>query len=241
MSGLHHGAHHAAHHAEGHFSGSQILRDAVLGMSDGLTVPFALTAGLTGAALGNSVILTAGAAEVVAGAISMGLGGYLAARTEVEHYKGELAREYLEVERIPDEEKNEVRTIFANYGLSRESQDRIVDELARDTDKWVAFMMEFELGLQKPRARQAARSAVTISVAYALGGLIPLAGYLFTNEASRGLLYSSGMTLVTLGIFGAAKARLLGQASAAASAFKMMGVGSIAAGVAFFVSQLIAA
>lgn len=142
-------------HEEKHFTGSQIVRDVVIGMSDGLTVPFALAAGLTGAAQANNVIVTAGLAEIVAGSIAMGLGGYLAGKTEIDHYKSELKREYFEVDHFPEREKQEVREVFMDYGLSRESQELIVEELARDKDKWVNFMMRFELGLEKPDINRA--------------------------------------------------------------------------------------
>jgi VIT1/CCC1 family predicted Fe2+/Mn2+ transporter len=149
MSDLSHG------HSEKHFSGSEIVRDIVIGMSDGLTVPFALAAGLTGAAQGNAVIVTAGLAEIIAGSIAMGLGGYLAGKTEIDHYDSELKREYYEVDHYPEKEKEEVREVFEDYGLSPESQIKIVEELAKDKDKWVKFMMRFELGLEKPDINRA--------------------------------------------------------------------------------------
>jgi len=155
---------HHHHHNEEHFESSDLIKDIVIGMSDGLTVPFALAAGLSGAVDSNSIILTAGIAEIVAGSIAMGLGGYLAGRTEIEHYDSELKREYYEVDIFPEKEKHEIKEIFADYGFSEATQNVIVDEISKDKDKWVDFMMKYELGLDKPDANRARNSAMTIGL-----------------------------------------------------------------------------
>jgi VIT1/CCC1 family predicted Fe2+/Mn2+ transporter len=226
-------------HREQHFRATTFLRDLVIGMSDGLTVPFALAAGLSGAVSSNSLILTAGIAELVAGAISMGFGGYLAGRTDVEHYEGEMKREYTEVEQIPEEERKEVRAVFAQYGFGSETLDRIVEELSRNKDQWVEFMMRFELGMEKPDGEQAVRSAVTIGGAYALGGLIPLSPYFLATGPRAGLVYSSVVTMLALAGFGYAKSRLTGQPPAS-GALKVVAVGAAAAACAYGIARLVA-
>ena len=215
-----------------------MITDIVIGMSDGLTVPFALAAGLSGAVDSNMVILTAGIAEIVAGSIAMGLGGYLAGQTEHEHYRAELKREYEEVERVPEREKEEVREIFEEMGLSPASQTSIVEELAKDKDKWVAFMMKFELGLEEPHPNRARNSALTIGFAYIIGGMIPLLGYIFTNTPMKGLIASSILTIICLLIFGYFKSKMTGQ-NALIGAIKVTGIGIAAAGTAFLVAKLI--
>src|ERR1700712_2792211 len=128
---------HAPHdHTEEHMQSSKILTDIVIGMSDGLTVPFALAAGLSGAVQSTGLIIIAGLAEIAAGSIAMGLGGYLAGKTEADHYKSELRREYDEVERVPEKEKEEVREFFAGLGLSNEIQHQAVEEMTKDKDTW---------------------------------------------------------------------------------------------------------
>jgi len=151
-------------HHEHHLKSSDTIRDIVIGMSDGLTVPFALAAGLSGAVNSSGIVVTAGIAEIVAGSIAMGLGGFLAGRTEADHYNSELKREYEEIERVPEQEKMEVKEVFADFGLSVALQDQIADEMAKDKDKWVDFMMRYELGLEKPEANRASQSAFTIGV-----------------------------------------------------------------------------
>jgi VIT1/CCC1 family predicted Fe2+/Mn2+ transporter len=172
-------------HKEEHLGSSEFITDIVIGMSDGLTVPFALAAGLSGAVQSNAVVITAGIAEIVAGSIAMGLGGYLAGKTEQEHYQSELKKEYSEVEVIPEKEKEEVKIIFAEYGLSKQTQNIIAEELAKDKVKWVDFMMKYELGLEKPDANRARNSAATIGLSYIAGGLIPLSGYFFPRLPTR--------------------------------------------------------
>lgn len=225
-------------HEEKHFEGSAMVRDIVIGMSDGLTVPFALAAGLTGAIQDNSIIVTAGLAEIVAGSIAMGLGGYLAGKTEIEHYDSELKREYHEVEVFPEKEKQEVREVFEAYGLSKSSTELIVEEMARDKDKWVNFMMRFELGLEKPDINRARQSALTIGLSYIAGGIVPLASYVFTDNAQTGLIYSCIITTICLFIFGYLKSKVIGQPPFY-GALRITLIGAMAAAAAYFVAQLI--
>jgi VIT1/CCC1 family predicted Fe2+/Mn2+ transporter len=227
-------------HEEKHFGGSEIVRDIVIGMSDGLTVPFALAAGLTGAAQGNGIIVTAGIAEIIAGSIAMGLGGYLAGKTEIDHYDSELKREYEEVELFPEKEREEVREVFEEYGLSTESQHMIVEELAKDKDKWVNFMMRFELGLEKPDINRARQSALTIGLSYIVGGVVPLSSYfpLFTSNSQDGFFYSCIVTAICLFIFGYFKTKIIGQPPLQ-GAFKILFIGALAASSAYLVAQWI--
>jgi VIT1/CCC1 family predicted Fe2+/Mn2+ transporter len=227
-------------HVEEHMQGSEILRDIVIGMSDGLTVPFALAAGLSGAVGQDHInlIWIAGLAEIAAGSIAMGLGGYLAGKTEVDHYNSELRREYAEVEKVPEVEKAEVREFFSNLGLSEEVQEKAMEEMTRDKDKWVDFMMKYELGLDKPDPKRATKSAFNIGISYIVGGLIPLSPYFFVNEALTGLQISAGITLVCLFIFGYFKCKMTGVAPVA-GAFRVMIIGALAAGCAFGVAKLI--
>ncbi|MEI6596479.1 MAG: VIT1/CCC1 transporter family protein [Bacteroidota bacterium] len=227
-------------HQEEHFSGSEIVRDIVIGMSDGLTVPFALAAGLMGANTGNGVIVTAGLAEIVAGSIAMGLGGYLAGKTEIDHYDSELKREYYEVDEFPEKEKQEVREVFEGYGLSEHSQQLIVEELAKDKDKWVNFMMRFELGLEKPDINRARQSALTIGFSYIIGGIVPLSTYfsIFTDNAKDGFFYSCIVTAICLFIFGYFKTKIIGQPPLQ-GAFKILFIGALAASAAYFIAHAI--
>ncbi|TGE18938.1 VIT1/CCC1 transporter family protein [Hymenobacter elongatus] len=229
-------AHHP--HPEDHLTSSAMLQDIVIGLSDGLTVPFALAAGLSGAVQSSALVITAGLAEIVAGSIAMGLGGYLAGRTEVEHYEAELAREQREVREVPEVERAEVRDLLAEIGLSETTRELAVRELTADPEQWVKFMMKYELGLEKPDPRQAPKSAATISLAYAVGGLIPLSAYFVTDTPTQGLLWSAVITLVCLLLFGYLKSRLTGQPPIA-GALKMASVGALAAGAAFFVARQI--
>src|SRR5688572_30974301 len=171
-------------HIERHFTASEVVRDVVIGMSDGLTVPFALAAGLTGAVATTEIIVTAGLAEIAAGAIAMGLGGYLAAKSDAEHYAKEREREKREVAEIPHEEMREVAEVFQAYGLSEDETWPIVQALRRQPKNWIDFMMRFELGLEKPNPRRAIVSALTIAGAYVGGGLIPLAPYILSDTTS---------------------------------------------------------
>jgi VIT1/CCC1 family predicted Fe2+/Mn2+ transporter len=229
---------HTHPHPEDHLTSSAMLQDIVIGLSDGLTVPFALAAGLSGAVTSSNLVITAGLAEIVAGSIAMGLGGYLAGRTEVEHYDAELAREYQEVRDVPHVERAEVEELLAEIGLSETTRKLAVAELTADPDQWVRFMMKYELGLEQPDPKQAPKSAATISIAYALGGLIPLSAYFFTSTPNQGLVWSAVITLVCLLLFGYLKSRLTGQPPVW-GALKMAGTGALAAAAAFSVARLI--
>src|SRR5438309_5201037 len=194
-------------HVERHFTAGETVRDIVIGMSDGLTVPFAVAAGLTGVINSAGIIVTAGLAEIAAGSIAMGLGGYLAAKSDAEHYAKEREREKREVKEIPEEEKREVAEVFHSYGLTKNESEPIVEALAKHPQKWVDFMMRFELGLEKPDPKRALISALTIAAAYVAGGLIPLAPYIVTSFAKQlsvttALFYSVGLTLMALLVFG---------------------------------------
>jgi vacuolar iron transporter family protein len=224
-------------HQEKHLKNSDLITDIVIGMSDGLTVPFALAAGITSVVTNNQIVTTAGIAEIIAGSIAMGLGGYLAGRTEIDHYKSELSKEYHEVETIPEKEKEEIKEIFADYGLSINSQNLIAEELSKDKDKWVKFMMKFELGLEEPHSKRAATSAITIGVSYIIGGFIPLSPYFFTTVPTEGLKISAAITLVSLFIFGYLKSKVTGQ-PVISGAIKVMIIGAMAASAAFFVAKI---
>ncbi len=206
-------------------------------MSDGLTVPFALAAGLSGAVHDTHIIVIAGLAEVAAGSIAMGLGGYLAGRTEIDHYNSELKREAYEVEHMPEKEKEEVQEIFAEMGMSEETQKVVVEEMARDKAKWIDFMMRYELGLEKPNARRARNSALNIGLSYVVGGMVPLSPYFFTSEPAEGLKWSAVITVICLFIFGYFKAKFTGQ-NKLAGAIRVTLIGSVAAAAAFFIARI---
>ena len=226
-------------HVEKHFTAGEAVRDIVIGMSDGLTVPFALAAGLTGAISQSHLIVTAGLAEIAAGSIAMGLGGYLAARGDAEHYAHELAREEEEIVRVPDIEAQEVREIFQSYGLSAEECATVVESLRRRPKDWVTFMMRFELGLEAPDPGRAWRSALTIATAYIVGGFIPLSAYLLETNSAGALKLSVGVTLVALAIFGGVKGRFTG-VPVVRSAVQTTVIGGLAAAAAFGIARWIA-
>jgi VIT1/CCC1 family predicted Fe2+/Mn2+ transporter len=226
-------------HTEKHFTSGNFVRDVVIGMSDGLTVPFALAAGLSGAVASTRLIVVGGMAEIAAGSIAMGLGGYLAARGDAEHYEQERAREYREIKEIPEEEIAEVKRVFQNYGLPAGESLRVAEELSHHPDAWVDFMMRFELGLEEPDPKRAVTSAATIAGAYVAGGLIPLSPYLVLSSAYRGLIISAVVTLAALGVFGFIKGRFTG-APALRSALQTMVIGGVAAAAAFGLARLIA-
>jgi VIT1/CCC1 family predicted Fe2+/Mn2+ transporter len=230
----------APHHHEQHFGQSQTVRDVVLGAADGLTVPFALAAGLAGAVASANIIVTAGLAEIVAGTIAMGLGGYLAARSESDHYASEYRREAREIVEIPHEEKQEVARVLAEYGLHGEELRRAVDSIATDPKKWVDFMMRFELGLERPTSKRAISSAGTIGVAYFAGGLIPLVPYMLASSIQTALGISVAVTLVTLLVLGTVKGKLTGM-KPLRSGVQTVVVGSAAAAVAFIVARWVSA
>jgi len=231
-------------HVERHFTAGETVRDIVIGMSDGLTVPFALAAGLTGLATATSgIIVTAGLAEIAAGSIAMGLGGYLAAKSDAEHYAKEHEREKREVVEIPEEEMREVAEVFHSYGLSKEESAPIVEALAKHPKKWVDFMMRFELGLEKPDPKRAVASALTIASSYMAGGLIPLAPYIVANYVKQmtvptALLFSVAVTLIALFVFGFIKGRYTGTRPLR-SALQTAFIGSVAAGAAFLIARAI--
>ena len=225
------------HHHEEHFRQSDTIRDVVIGMSDGLTVPFALAAGLSSAVDTNSIIITAGLAEIIAGSIAMGLGGYLAGKTEIEHYDSELRREYKEIETHYETERREVKEIFAGYGLSGESQEIIINEMEKDHDKWVEFMMRFELGLDKPDINRARQSARNIGLAYIVGGIVPLSAYIYNDTPEKGLLYSAIITVFCLMFFGYFKSKVTDQ-DPIKGAFRTTMIGVLAGAAAYFFAHL---
>ncbi len=230
-------------HIEKHFTASEKICDVVIGMSDGLTVPFALAAGLSGAVDSTKVVITAGLAEIAAGSIAMGLGGYLAAKSDAEHYAKEREREKREVKEIPEEEMREVAEVFHSYGLSKEESTPIVEALSTHPQKWVDFMMRFELGLEKPDPKRALISAFTIAFAYVAGGLIPLAPYIVATylkqfNVTTALFLSVALTLVALFVFGFIKGRYTGTRPMR-SALQTALIGSVAAGAAFLIARAI--
>ncbi len=225
-------------HYEYHFSSSEFIRDIVIGMSDGLTVPFALAAGLSGSVESTAIVVTAGFAEIIAGSIAMGLGGYLAAKTDVEHYESELEREYLEVSEVPMVEMLEVMNIFQSYGVSEPESEVIAKTLIKNPDSFVNFMMRFELGLEKPHPKRALISALTISTAYMVGGLIPLSPYIFLHNLNNAFLVSIVVTHIALAVFGYVKGRFTGT-TPIRSAVQTVLIGGIAAAAAFFIAKAI--
>jgi VIT1/CCC1 family predicted Fe2+/Mn2+ transporter len=226
-------------HIEKHFTAGELVRDVVIGMSDGLTVPFALAAGLTGAIASSHLILTAGFAEIAAGSIAMGLGGYLAARSDAEHYASERKREEAEIVTVPEVEAQEVQDIFKTYGLTQAESASVVDALRQRPQDWVNFMMRFELGLEKPEPGRALKSALTIALSYVVGGMIPLSAYLFFANAHRALNVSIAVTLVALLVFGAVKGRFTGTPMLR-SGLQTALIGGLAAAAAFAIARLIA-
>jgi vacuolar iron transporter family protein len=219
-------------HTEEHLKSSEMLRDIVIGMSDGLTVPFALAAGLSGAVDSTSIIVIAGIAEVAAGSIAMGLGGYLAGKTEQDHYNSEEKREYYEVDNLREREIEETKEFFANIGLSKATE-----EICRDKKQWVDFMMKYELGLEKPDPKRATKSALNIGFSYIVGGLVPLSPYFFVNSPLDGLKISVIVTLICLFIFGFFKSRMTG-VNPWWGALRVMLIGAVAAAAAFGVAKL---
>ena len=226
------------HHTEEHLESSDFIKDIVIGMADGLTVPFALAAGLSGAVDSTSIIVIAGIAEIAAGSIAMGLGGYLAGKTEQDHYNSEEKKEYWEVDNLPDKERDEVREFFQSLGLSESVQDKAVDELTKDKKCWVDFMMKYELGLDKPDPKRAGRSAFNIGASYIVGGLVPLSPYFFIDNSLQALQISVIITLLCLYIFGFFKSKITG-VNPWFGGLKVMLIGALAAGAAFGIAKLI--
>ena len=229
----------ATPHIEAHFTSSAMVRDVVIGMADGLTVPFALAAGISGAVAASRLVVTAGFAEIAAGSIAMGLGGYLAARTDAEHYESEREREIRETVELRDHEIEEVAHVFRSYGMTEEQMAPVVKAITSDQKRWVNFMMRFELGLEEPDPKRALTSAGTIAGAYIVGGCIPLSPYVMLGNAHRGLIFSAVITLVALGIFGFIKGRFTGT-NAVRSAVQTVVIGGVAAAAAFALAKLIA-
>ena len=225
-------------HVEKHFTSSEIVRDIVIGMSDGLTVPFALAAGLSGAVDTSAIIITAGLAEVAAGSIAMGLGGYLAAKTDAEHYAAEVDREYREIKEVPHFEIAEVADVLRTYGLNEEMVTTVTKSICADEKVWVDFMMRFELGLEEPDPKRAGRSALTIALSYIAGGMVPLAPYFFFTSAQQALLGSVLITLLALFAFGYIKGRFT-TTHPFRSAWQTVFVGGLAASAAFMIAKWI--
>ena len=226
-------------HIEHHFTAGESVRDIVIGMSDGLTVPFALAAGLTGAVSATRIIVTAGLAEIAAGSIAMGLGGYLAARSDADHYASERRREEREVVELADREREEVADVFRDYGLGDEEIAPVLRAFEARPKAWVDFMMRFELGLEAPEPGRALKSALTIAGAYVAGGFIPLSPYMaVAHDTGRALGISVAVTLVALLIFGYVKGRFTG-AVPWKSGLQTLLVGGLAAAAAFALAKLL--
>ncbi len=223
---------------EKHFMNSDLVHDIVIGMSDGLTVPFALAAGLSGAVDSTALILTAGGAEIAAGAIAMGLGGYLAGKTDEEHYQTELEREQREIIEVPEKEEEEVAEVFRGYGLEAEQIISITETMKKKPEQWVDFMMRFELGLEKPEKGKARKSALTIAISYIVGGIVPLFPYIIISNPTSALKLSVILTLIALLIFGYIKGRFTGTAPWK-NAIQTTIVGGLAAAVAFWIARLL--
>jgi predicted membrane protein (TIGR00267 family) len=223
---------------EEHFLASDIVHDVVIGMSDGLTVPFAIAAGMSGASVATNVVVIAGLAEITAGSISMGLGGYLSSRTDREHYEAERKREVKETYDVPKTEIQEVEDILTDFGLEGEQVSTVAEAISKERDKWVDFMMRFELGLDKPDPRRELKSALTIGLSYAFSGFIPLAPYMIINSVRSALYVSAGITLLALFVFGYIKGALIG-VNALRSGLQTIVIGGLAAGAAFLIARLI--
>lgn len=225
-------------HIEKHFQASDVVRDVVIGMADGLTVPFALAAGLSGTGQSTAVVVIAGLAEIAAGSIAMGLGGYLAGRTDVDHYRSELEREYRECEEMPEEEAEEVAKVFRAYDIPEESLRPMVDAIRSDTKRWVDFMMKFELGLDEPDPRRARDSALTIALSYIAGGMVPLAPYMIASSLGDALRGSVAVTLAALFVFGYIKGRFTG-ISPLRGGLQTVVIGGLASAAAYTIARLI--
>ena len=226
-------------HVESHFEASATVRDVVIGMADGLTVPFALAAGLTGTAMATSkLVVIAGLAEIAAGSIAMGLGGYLAARTDRDHYASERAREVRETVELPHREREEVADVFREFGMSEEHIKPVVDAISSDQKRWVDFMMRFELGFEEPDPLRARNSAVTIALSYILGGMVPLSAYMLVDDLKSALLWSVAVTLVALFIFGYVKGKLTGVAPLRGGVQTVV-IGGLASAAAFGLARWI--
>ncbi len=225
-------------HVESHFEASETVRDVVIGMADGLTVPFALAAGLSGTVTSTAIVVIAGLAEIAAGSIAMGLGGYLAARTDRDHYLSERAREMRETIEIPEKETEEVADVFRSYGMAEKDLVPVVAAICSDQKRWVDFMMRFELGFEEPDPKRARNSAVTIAASYVAGGLVPLAPYMLLDRLASALMVSVGVTLVALFLFGFVKGKLTG-ISPLRGGLQTVGIGGLASAAAYGLARLI--
>ena len=225
-------------HIEKHFTATATVRDIVIGMADGLTVPFALAAGLSGAVASSGLVVTAGLAEIAAGSIAMGLGGYLAAKTDLEHYASERLRELRETQHIPEREAEEVSEIFRGYGLRDEQIAPLIETLQANPTQWVDFMMRFELGLEEPDPTRARISAWTIALSYVVGGLIPLLPYMVVSDIHTALWWSVAVTPVALFVFGYVKSGFTG-VPPWRGGFQTVLVGGLAAAAAFGIARLL--
>lgn len=225
-------------HIEQHFTGSETVRDVVIGMSDGLTVPFALAAGLAGAVSNHWLIVIGGVAEMAAGSIAMGMGGYLAARSDADSYRAEVRREEREINEVPEIERDEVREIFAGYGLEGVPLEAATSAITANRHAWLQFMMREELGLEEPHPGRALRSSLTIGGSYIAGGILPLVPYFWPISITTALLLSAIVTLIALGIFGWVKGAFTGLVPVK-SAFQTMLVGGLAAGAAYVIARLV--
>jgi len=229
--------HHDITHNEEHLKSSAALTDIVIGMSDGLTVPFALAAGLSGVIDNSNIIVIAGIAEIAAGSIAMGLGGYLSGKTEQDHYKNEVIRENYEIENIRHKEIAETKEFFAGLGLSEEVQNKATEEISKDKNKWIDFMKKYELGLEKTDPKRATKSALNIGISYIVGGIIPLSPYFFIDDAQEALKYSAVATLLCLFMFGYFKSKITG-VNPLLGALRVTLIGAAAAAAAFGVAKL---
>jgi VIT1/CCC1 family predicted Fe2+/Mn2+ transporter len=225
-------------HVEQHFTAGLVVRDSVIGLADGLTVPFALAAGLTGAVDSTALVVTAGLAEIAAGSIAMGLGGYLAGKSDVEHYASERDREQLEIEQKPEVEAMEVMELLQSHGLSPEESAPVVAALRKRPEAWRDFMLRFELGLEKPDPKRAVRSGAVIGAAYVAGGLIPLAPYMLFSSAQGALPWSIAVTGTALAVFGWIRGHLTG-VWPVRSALQTILIGGVAAAAAFLIARAI--
>lgn len=226
------------YHREEHFEGGNTIRDIVIGMSDGLTVPFALAAGISGAIAESHLVVTAGFAEIAAGSIAMGLGGYLAAKSDSEHYESEAKREQREIIEQTEAEEQEIYDIFSEYGVNQNEASPVLAALKRNPVAWKDFMMKFELGLEKPDPSRALISALTIAFSYIIGGIIPLFPYILIAESHRALFVSASMTLLALFGFGVAKGFFTGT-SLLKSGLQTVFIGGVAAGAAYLLAKAI--
>ncbi|MCI4360095.1 MAG: VIT1/CCC1 transporter family protein [Thermoplasmata archaeon] len=226
------------HHVEQHFRSSESIRDIVIGMSDGLTVPFAIAAGLSGVLVGTHLVVTAGLAEIVAGSISMGLGGYLAAKSDADHYRSERRREEREILDMPEAEVHEVADILAGYGLDPKTAHDVAESFKARPKEWVDFMMRYELDLAEPNPARIVRSPLTIGSAYAAGGIIPLFPYFLVTTVHEALPFSVVATVAALFTFGWFKGQFTG-ANRLMSALQTVLVGGLAALAAYALARLV--